>query len=141
MRCYLDTNIVVFMLANRLDELTVEARNILGDYASTLLLSSVALHELLHLCQIGKLDNKKGKSTMKPEDVMGWLEEAGITVAYTNARHFEQYASLPMLDDHRDPNDRLIIAQAISDRIPLVSSDRKFGKYERCGLELVFNER
>ena len=39
------------------------------------------------------------------------------------------------------PNDRLIIAQAISDKIALVSSDRKFYMYEKYGLEFVFNRR
>lgn len=46
-----------------------------------------------------------------------------------------------LYDDHRDPNDRLIIAQAISDQIPLISSDRKFSRYERYGLDFIFNER
>ena len=44
-------------------------------------------------------------------------------------------------NDHRDPNDRLIIAQAISDRATLISSDRKFDRYERYGLQFMFNKR
>ena len=51
------------------------------------------------------------------------------------------YSTLPLFDEHRDPNDRLIIAQAISDKIALVSSDRKFDMYEKYGLEFVFNRR
>ncbi len=46
-----------------------------------------------------------------------------------------------MFDDHRDPNDRLIVAQAISDRVPLISSDRKFERYRNYGLDFMFNER
>ncbi len=35
----------------------------------------------------------------------------------------------------------MIIAQAISDKIPLVSSDHKFGRYVKFGLDFIFNER
>lgn len=56
-------------------------------------------------------------------------------------KHIDTLAALPIYDDHRDPNDRMIIAQAISDKIPLVSSDRKFIRYERYGLDFIFNER
>ena len=40
-----------------------------------------------------------------------------------------------------DPSDHVIIAHAITNRMPLVSSDRKFKFYEDQGLELVFNEK
>lgn len=44
-------------------------------------------------------------------------------------------------NDHHDPNDRLIIAQAIVDQAPLISSDYKFKMYERHCLDFVFNKR
>lgn len=56
-------------------------------------------------------------------------------------RHLDTLAALPLYDDHHDPNDRLIIAQAIADRVPLVSSDQKFARYVRHGLDFIFNER
>ena len=37
--------------------------------------------------------------------------------------------------------DHMIIAHAITNRMPLISSDQKFKFYEKQGLELVFNER
>jgi PIN domain nuclease of toxin-antitoxin system len=65
----------------------------------------------------------------------------GIEVIPVTVKNLKEYAKLPMLGDHRDPNDRLIIAQAISDRVPLISSDRKFAQYARYGLDFIFNER
>ena len=56
-------------------------------------------------------------------------------------KHLDDYEALPMYEDHRDPNDRLIIAQAISDRTALISSDHKFKLYEKYGLEFFFNKR
>ena len=38
-------------------------------------------------------------------------------------------------------NDRIIIAQAITDRVHLVSSDHKFAQYENQGLKFIFNKR
>jgi PIN domain nuclease of toxin-antitoxin system len=46
-----------------------------------------------------------------------------------------------MKGDHRDPTDRIAIAQAIEEKIPIISSDRQFHDYKRSGLDLVFNKR
>ena len=36
---------------------------------------------------------------------------------------------------------RIIMAQAITDHVPLISSDRKFTHYVKSGLNFIFNER
>lgn len=69
------------------------------------------------------------------------LVNLGVDMIATTGKHIETLVDLPFYDDHRDPNDRLIIAQSISDHIPLVSSDRKISRYERYGLDFIFNER
>ena len=51
------------------------------------------------------------------------------------------YAALEIVHGHKDPNDHVVIVQAISDKIPMISSDRQFKKYIDQGLELVFNRR
>ena len=51
------------------------------------------------------------------------------------------YAKLEPAKDHKDPSDHIIIAQSISDKIPVISSDRKFKLYEKQGLQLIFNKR
>ena len=113
----------------------------LSDYSNTFLTSTVCVHELIHLYQIGKLGIKmKGKSAAIT-DFSQWLVEMGVAVVPVSIHHLQELASLPLSNDHRDPNDRLIIAQAISDRIPLISSDRKFAQYARYGLDFIFNER
>ena len=69
------------------------------------------------------------------------LGELGVCMVATSEAHIKTLIDLPFYEDHRDPNDRLIVAQAITDRLPLVSSDRKFSRYERYGLDFIFNER
>ncbi len=100
-------------------------------------------HELIHLVQIGKVqevENGRRKAIM-PTTIIANIEDAGIEIVHVCKKHLSELATLPLYDDHRDPNDRMIIAQTISDRIPLISSDRKFTRYERYGLDFLFNER
>lgn len=141
MKLYLDTNILAFLITGQKDEISYEVSNELSDYSNVLLSSSICIQELIHLLQIGKLSFKKGTHPVAPSAIFDWLDETGIGVTSPGRKHLQQYSELPIIDDHRDPNDRLIIAQSISDRIPLISSDRKFSKYEKHGLDFIFNER
>lgn len=141
MRFYLDTNILGFMFTQRGEDICPYVKDELSDYGNTFLASSVCVHELIHLCQIGKLSFKKGVNVPPPSDVLKWLESMYISIVPVENGHLQQLSELPMQPDHRDPNDRLIIAQAIADRIPLISSDRKFEWYRKHGLDFVFNER
>ena len=54
MRLYLDTNILVFLLGER-KSLSNDVMEILFDYSNTFYTSSVCVHELIHLFQIGKI--------------------------------------------------------------------------------------
>jgi len=49
--------------------------------------------------------------------------------------------SLEAIEVHKDPNDHIVIAQAISDRNPVISSDCMFKEYKGQGLSFVFNKR
>lgn len=140
MRLYLDTNIIVFLLFDQ-DELDGGVMEALFDYENTLQTSSICVHELIHLCQTGKVGGSSKKERIDPSSIIRNIHEVGIGIVPVNERHLSAYSNLPIHGDHRDPNDRLIIAQAISDKAILVSSDHKFDKYERDGLQFMFNER
>lgn len=142
MKVYLDTNILIFALMDD-DELSADVKAIMDDCSNLMYTSSVCIHEAIHLCQIGKLENtrKKKARTIRPEVIMQMVKDFGIEIIPVSCHHLAVYASMPIDEDHRDPNDRLIIAQAIADRVPLVSSDRKFSRYVRHGLSFIFNER
>ena len=141
MRLYLDTNILIFLL-NEKKSLDNNVLEILFDYSNVFYTSTVCVHELIHLSQIGKILWKKqnGKPFIA-EDVLGSLHEMSIEIKTITEKHLAQYASLPIIKDHHDPFDRLIIAQAISDKATLVSSDLKFKWYEKYGLDFIQNNR
>lgn len=141
MRLYLDTNILVFLTRRGHDDINRDIYELINDYSNQMLVSTVCVQELIHLYQIEKMHPRKDDSLTNVEDFEDWLSSMNIEVVPVTVKHLHKLATLPLDNDHRDPNDRLIIAQAITDKIPLVSSDRKFVKYEKYGLQFVFNDR
>ncbi len=136
-RYYIDTNILIFIAMDR-DSIHRDVMKIIDKYDTQLYTSTVCVQELIHLYQIGKLSYKKFKTA---KDIFSHIAEAGIKIIPITERHLMAYAGLPLHDNHNDPNDRLIIAQAISDKITLISSDTKFKLYQEQGLKFVFNRR
>ncbi len=134
MQYYLDTNILAFLLTNK-DSISGKVENILSNYENVLLTSSVCVMELIHLFQIGKLR----KRDFDVSFVLGKIAEFNIAIKSVQEQHLQTMSELQCFQDHTDPNDRLIISQAITDKIPLISSDRKFSKYR--DLNFIFNER
>ena len=141
MRLHLDTNILVFLICDN-TSLSRDVLECIFDYSSTLYTSVVCVHELIHLFQIGKISarNENGK-TLRPEDIIDTLESMSIRRVPVNDKHLQTFSTLPFIRDHRDPFDRMIIAQAISDKATLVSSDLKFQWYSKYGLHTILNER
>ena len=140
MRVYLDTNILAFLLLGNW-QVSDDTQAILDDYDNVLMSSVVCVDELIHLCQIGKIPISKKSPIKSPSDITEWLDVNGIQIVGVDKKHLDEVSCLHLYEDHRDPNDRLIIAQAISDRTPLISSDRKFERYKKFGLDFIFNKR
>lgn len=89
------------------------------------LVSAVVVWEVAIKRRIGKLD--------APDDLLERLEIAGVGLLPITARHADRVGALPML--HRDPFDRLLIAQADVDGLTIVSADSKLGDY---GIEVIW---
>jgi PIN domain nuclease of toxin-antitoxin system len=96
------------------------------------------VEELILLFRIGKLQSRRYKSE---QVLLDELKKSNIQVVFFNERHFLKYTHLQIADGHKDMNDHAIIAQAISDKIPLISSDRCFEKYTSQGMDFIYNKR
>jgi len=139
MRYYLDTNLLIFILQNEDDNISYKLKELLKDYSNSLLVSSVVVEELLFLLRIGKLS--KITPFKKEVDYLSAISELRISIEYFNKNHFFVYSKLNLANNHKDMNDHLIISQAISDKIPLISSDSKFEEYSSQGLKFIYNKR
>jgi len=137
-RYYLDTNIVIFILSKYKDQFSAQILDVLEDNSNVFYLSSVVIKELVLLYKEGKLKHLKYKTY---KDLFDIIDLAGFKIIPIQRNNLYMYAELVPAVDHKDPNDHLIIAQSISDKIPVISSDKKFKLYERQGLQLLFNKR
>jgi PIN domain nuclease of toxin-antitoxin system len=138
MRYYLDTNTLIFILLNQRDELGNNVIDILDDYSNSFFISTVAIRELILLHKEDKMKKSHYKTY---RDFFDMIEELNYEIVPIRKQHLFTYAELVPAFDHKDPNDHIIIAQSISDKIPVISSDKKFKLYENQGLQLVFNKR
>jgi PIN domain nuclease of toxin-antitoxin system len=89
----------------------------------------------------GKLVSKYWKTAEAMIDAI--KDEFMVNILPLKEEQMRTYANLRLntAQDHNDPSDHVIIAHAITNRIPLISDDRKFDFYRNQGLELVVNEK
>ena len=140
MRYYLDTNIIAFVLFDKKleDNCDKDVCRLLADYENVFYVSSIAMRELVKLHNDEELKSNKYKST---EDLFVAIDELNYEIKPFTKQHVSTYAKLDLAKEHKDPNDHMIIAQSITDKIPIISSDRKFKLYEQQGLQFIFNKR
>lgn len=127
MRVLLDTN-VVLRLADDPTALRRDTVDLLAAESTRLVLSSVVPWEIA-------IKWRSGKLTL-PEHPRDWVRrmarEFGVEAMPVTQSHVTEVADLP--DHHRDPFDRLLIAQAVWERCAVVTTDEVFGRY---GVEVV----
>jgi PIN domain nuclease of toxin-antitoxin system len=123
MKALVDTHTFVWALLKD-HRLTAKAKQILTSDTDELIFSLVSLWEIAIKMKIGKF-NKLGSSVAYIRDEM---TEYGMELLPIRYEHILRLESLP--HHHGDPFDRLLIAQAMTESIPIVTSDAKFKAYD-----------
>jgi PIN domain nuclease of toxin-antitoxin system len=98
-------------------------RRVLADPSSEILLSLASVWEMAIKASLGKLELRVPVGTY----VETQLAETGIALYDITLDHVVRVAELPL--HHRDPFDRLLIAQALCDDLILLSADESFDAY------------
>lgn len=101
------------------EKLGAMAREAIGSDANRVLVSSGTLWELSIKVGLGKLE--------LPEGFFEELVELGYETLGIKEGHLAEYRKLPL--HHRDPFDRLLVAQSKAEGIPLVTCDPEIAKY------------
>lgn len=122
MRVLLDTH--AFLWANSDPERLGPWRSMVEDVDNELLLSAASSWELATKAAIGRLRLPEPVASYVP----GRMSVLGITAIAVEHRHALGVAALPM--HHRDPFDRILIAQAALLRVPILTADAAFERYE-----------
>lgn len=122
MRLLLDTHTFIWLDSNP-NRLSAQARSLLQDSANVLLLSVVSIWEMQIKQQLGKLQ----LSIPLAEIVESQRQTNGIEILPVILSHVLSLEQLPL--HHKDPFDRLLIAQANIENVVLVSEDTMFANY------------
>lgn len=122
MRALLDTSAFLWFITDS-DRLGINARRYIADLNNELILSAASLWEIAIKTSLGKLELLSPFDQLIPEH----LEKNSIDVLSIELSHLSKIIQLPF--HHRDPFDRLIIAQGITEGFPVISNDAEFRKY------------
>jgi len=139
-RYLIDTNIFTFLATGEEDRISSNVKSLLQDYENEFLMSMQSVLELIIAYRAGKVISKFFSS---PLELIESIEnDYGIRIVQVDIEAMRTMAKLEIniTEDHNDPSDHTIIAQAITMRLPLISSDHKFPFYEKQGLDLIYNK-
>lgn len=128
-------------MATDVDSLSRDVVALLDEPDTLLYISAESVKELIVGYRNKGLCSKRWKTAL--EMVKAIEEEFYITILPVTKKHMETYAHMTINESqgHKDPSDHIIIAHAITERIPLISSDTRFPFYRSQGLDLIFNKR
>ena len=95
------------------------ARTAIADSGNIVFVSAATAWEIATKRESGKLD--------APGDIVDWIRQGGFTEIAIELEHAVLSAELPK--HHRDPFDRLLVAQAAIEELTLVTADTEIVKY------------
>jgi len=121
MKLLLDTQLVLWVPVSDA-RLSRMARIVLNDPSNQILFSVVSLWEIAIKRGIGKLD-----PNLDPRSIRRQLIEIGYEELPVLGQHAVSVDVLPLI--HKDPFDRLLIAQAMVEGITLLTADETIAKY------------
>ncbi len=118
MRLLLDTHLLLWwLMENR--ELGREAKALIADSDNTIFVSTVSLWEVWLKQSLGKL--------RLPPDFQARLDAESFEILPLSGAHARKVAELPWL--HRDPFDRMLVAQAMTEPAHLLTADSLLSAY------------
>lgn len=119
MSLLLDTHVLLWVLADDAS-LAEPARSAITDARNRVLVSAVSAWEITIKKALGKL--------RAPDDLVDQLAQRGFSALDITIDHALAVGDLA--DHHADPFDRLLIAQARTEQLTLVTRDRNIPRYD-----------
>jgi PIN domain nuclease of toxin-antitoxin system len=117
----LDTQVLLWA-AGQPERLSAAARKLLNDPRNELLFSAASIWEIAIKTTLGREDFR-----VEPRVLRRGLLDNGYAELPITSQHAVSIDGLPPL--HRDPFDRLLLAQALSEGIALVTGDAQLARY------------
>ena len=125
MNLFLDTHALLWWLSDS-PNLPAEGRNAIADAGNLIVVSAAVIWEIRIKQALGKLEI--------PSNFCRVIKDQGFELLSITADHAYAAGDLPM--HHRDPFDRMIIAQAKLEGLKVITHDNIFKKYDIPVLEI-----
>ena len=122
MKLLLDTQLLLWS-AGHPERLSTAARKELSDYSNELIFSAASIWEVTIKSSLGRDDFQ-----IEPRVLRRGLIENGYIELPITSEHAVNVDNLPAV--HKDPFDRMLVAQAIIEDLTLVSRDESIGRYD-----------
>ena len=113
-------------------KLSITHRKII-DEAGLFYFSNISFWEISLKFSYGNLSLHKHN----PEFFLGLCLRVGFNLIEISTEEIASYYKLPLVDNHKDPFDRMLIWQCIQSEKILLSGDRKFEQYKNFGLQVI----
>ena len=122
MRLLLDTHALLWWLAGNANRLSATARDAIANETHSIHVSAASVWEIATKTRLGKLDANALIGRMNAV-----ISEQTFMALPISVDHAERAGALP--GEHKDPFDRMLIAQAQAENMTLVSNEVAFDSY------------
>ncbi len=126
MRLLLDTQVALFALADP-EKLTAQAHDLIADERNAIFVSAVSLWEISLKHATATAPARAGAMPIGAERAADLFQRAGYDILDLTSRHVLYAETLS--GGHPDPLDRLIVAQALSEPMRLLTHDPRVAAY------------
>lgn len=123
MNVLLDTHAFIYWIENNTAALSPTGFTLIADKSNTIFLSLASIWEMQIKSQIGKLKLVNDLSDIVEEQ----QQVNGMRLLSISPQHIYNLNRLPL--HHKDPFDRMLLSQAITEGFSLLSQDSKFAVY------------
>jgi len=123
LRALLDTHALLWWLTDN-PAISQKAKNLIEERGNEVLVSAASAWEIATKVRLGKLS----QAETLVQDFGGFVARARFEELPVTSQHAVRAGLLP--GPHRDPFDRMIVAQCEAENLPLISRDRIFDQYK-----------
>jgi len=129
----LDTHALIWAVLET-DKLSGNIKNIIVDKNNEICVSTVSFWEISLKTRIKKYSFEN----INIKDFPKYIKEMDFTVINLKEKETITFHELPLKENHKDPFDRMLIWQAITKDMIMISKDRLFEQYKEDGLKIIW---
>ena len=133
MKYLLDTHTFIWSVMDS-KKLSEKVRTIIEDSDNEIFISGISFWELAIKTQLGKMKFENFNILHLPNIAIQY----GFSVFTPTSYDYVTFSELPIVENHKDPFDRMLIHTALRNNLILLSKDSCFAKYIDYGLQLLW---